>query len=75
MPCEKCWADAYYIEQFGGTDETQADAYARLLRERAENPCSPEQQAGPGAERCPDCGTMTVHPITKSCKAVFHHGG
>jgi hypothetical protein len=34
--CEKCWADA------GGSYER----YLELLAERANNPCTPEQQAG-----------------------------
>ena len=52
MPsCERCWSDA------GG----DADLYAELLIERRDDPCSPEDQAGPGAGVCPDCGRRTVH--------------
>lgn len=52
MPsCEKCWRDAGY----------EADRYAELLVERMDNPCSPEDQAGPGAGECPMCGRRTIH--------------
>lgn len=51
--CEKCWADA----------ATGADYY-RLLNERAFNPCTPEEQAGPGAGQCPACTRRTLHQHT-----------
>lgn len=44
MVCEKCLADARKI--MIGTGETERDAYLRLLLERADNPCSPREQAG-----------------------------
>lgn len=46
--CEKCWADA------GGDMER----YAQLLKERADNPCTPEQQAGDPTPWCLGCGAM-----------------
>jgi hypothetical protein len=53
--CEKCWADA------GG----DADRYAALIKER--HPCTPQEQAGPDAKWCPDCGEMTLHQHTGEC--------
>ena len=41
MSCEKCWGDAF-ARQTGN----QAEEYFRLLEERKDNPCTPEQQAG-----------------------------
>jgi hypothetical protein len=52
--CEKCWAEA------GG----DADRYAILLKERD---CEPEEQAGPDAGKCPNCGRMTLHQHTGEC--------
>ena len=45
--CEKCWADAareYAVRR--GAWDSQADVYRRLLDERRDNPCTPEQQRG-----------------------------
>jgi len=42
--CEKCWNDAwerYY--RYGGSHSKH---YADLLKERADNPCTQEEQAG-----------------------------
>jgi hypothetical protein len=45
MPsCEKCWSDAYHISR--STGNCQAEAYAKLLKEREDSPCTPKQQAG-----------------------------
>ena len=52
--CEKCWSDSRL-----GSD------YYRLLDERKEHPCTPEEQAGPGAGQCPWCGRMTLHQHTR----------
>lgn len=42
MPaCEKCWADAHRGPQFSVADE-----YRRLIEERKDNPCTPEEQCG-----------------------------
>lgn len=54
--CEKCWSDAHRGPQFSVAEE-----YARLVVERN---CTPEEQAGPDAERCPACGRMTIHQHT-----------
>lgn len=43
--CEKCWSDAYG-RAMAHTSKTQTDHYCDLLRERKDNPCTPEQQAG-----------------------------
>jgi len=51
--CEKCW-----------TDSRNGGDYHRLVKERAANPCTPEQQAGPDAGRCPRCGRKTAHQHT-----------
>jgi uncharacterized OB-fold protein len=68
MPCEKCWSDAYVIEQ-SGAEESQPQAYHRLLRERRENQCTAEEQAGPEADHCTVCGRKAVHPISRFCLA------
>jgi hypothetical protein len=42
--CEKCWNDAYRKAISLGIP--QVEAYHLLLKERENNPCSPEEQAG-----------------------------
>jgi hypothetical protein len=67
--CERCWADS-------GRDpyQSHAEAYQRLLEERGPNGCTPEQQAGPGAKPCPDCGGRLVrHQHTGECMANISH--
>lgn len=58
--CEKCWRDA------GG----DPDRYSQLIveRNRVGQPplCTPEDQAGPDAGKCPVCGRMTVHQWTSA---------
>jgi len=61
--CEKCWRDAHYR----GIDV--AEEYLKLIDERRDNPCSPEEQAGPDAEVCPKCGRKVLHQWTKKCMA------
>lgn len=56
--CEKCWNDSRSMEAPDGL------AYARLLFERSVAPCTPEDQAGPGAGQCPICQRMTLHQWT-----------
>lgn len=51
--CEKCWKDSRLEEN-----------YAEVLKSRAANPCTPEQQAGEHARECPWCGRMTLHQHT-----------
>lgn len=67
--CEKCWADA------GG----QPARYRELLLLRA---CTPQEQAGPGATKCPVCQRMTLHQYTrepmcgcKRCGDILHGEG
>lgn len=57
--CEKCWSDA----------GNRYKAYARILDERKDNPCTPEQQAGPDATECPRCKRRTCHQYTNECMA------
>lgn len=57
--CEKCWRDS-----------RREDNYAEVLASRAENPCTPEEQAGPDATVCPACGKRTAHQITGQCMDV-----
>lgn len=45
MMCEKCWCDAYIRMMTRGG--SQAEHYAELLRERADNPCALAQQGQP----------------------------
>jgi hypothetical protein len=58
--CEKCWHDAH-VNPFASV----ADEYERLMNERREHPCTPEEQAGPDATQCPTCGRMTLHQHTR----------
>ncbi len=55
--CEKCWKDAQ-----GSTEK-----YQQLIKEREDNPCSPEEQAGLDAEVCKKCKRKTVHQHIKVC--------
>jgi hypothetical protein len=55
--CEKCWRDS-------GGDPYK---YERLIVQRNNNPCSPEDQAGESATECPICKRKTVHQYAKSC--------
>lgn len=68
--CEKCWIDSH----------GNAEQYERLLRERNEsgNECTPEQQAGPGAYRCPVCLRQTIHVhcgvcMVKGCQGTTNN--
>ena len=45
MACEKCWADAW-LRQLSKPEKTQAEHYADLLKERKDNPCTPEEESG-----------------------------
>lgn len=57
--CEKCWADAHR-----GPEYSVAEEYQRLMEERKDTPCTPEQQAGPDAGECPLCRRTTMHQHT-----------
>lgn len=60
--CQKCLDDAR-----PGSPEGLVLRYRRLISERFANPCSPEEQAGEHADRCPVCGRMTLHPYAGIC--------
>ncbi len=44
MACEKCWGDAGARVFINGG--SQAEHYADIIKERGENPCTPEEQCG-----------------------------
>ncbi|MFA4971183.1 MAG: hypothetical protein WC683_01125 [bacterium] len=60
--CEKCWADAHR-----DAPEDVSARYARLIEERRGRQCTPEEQAGPDATVCPQCGRRTCHQWTGEC--------
>lgn len=60
--CERCWADSR-LATLSGDD----GAYQRLLEQRGPSGCTPEQQAGPDARKCPICQRMTVHQHVGEC--------
>lgn len=64
--CEKCWSDAYW-RTHSDPMKGQSEHYQDLVRERKENPCTPEEQAGKDATECPICKRMTVHQFAKIC--------
>jgi len=57
--CEKCWRDAHRGPQYSVAEE-----YSRLIDERKDTPCTPEEQAGPDAKVCPTCTRKTLHQYT-----------
>lgn len=58
MPtCQKCWRDASCCD-----DKTSE--YLRLIEERD---CTPEEQAGRDAPKCPECKRNTIHEIVNQC--------
>ena len=63
--CEKCWNDAYVRSRLSFKD--QAECYSDLIKERKDNPCTPEEQAGEDATLCPKCKRKTVHQYVKVC--------
>lgn len=44
MCCEKCWGDAYFLSLCNG--KPQGENYHILLKEREDNSCTAEEQAG-----------------------------
>ena len=59
--CEKCWRDSrgQYKSQY---------AYSELIKERKDNPCTPEEQAGIGsADVCKACKRKTIHTYCNIC--------
>ena len=62
MPsCEKCWNDS--------RGHHRDASYTKLVKERDEtgHTCTPEQQAGEGADICPKCNRATVHIYCHVC--------
>lgn len=53
--CEKCWEDAQ------GPVGDAVQRYDQLVKSRT---CTPEEQAGPDAKECPECGRKTLHQYT-----------
>lgn len=65
MPsCQRCWRDASYIAISRCTEKVEE--YHRLIEERD---CTPEQQAGEEARKCPRCERMAIHEICGICMA------
>jgi hypothetical protein len=63
MPsCERCWGRAYTKSRTTGRE--QVDIYRELIKTEK---CTPEQQAGDGAGKCPKCCRHSVHVYTKQC--------
>lgn len=63
MPsCEKCWSDAGFKAWSSQGDKVEI--YGRLVKERD---CTPEEQAGPDAEVCPECRRKTIHQHVHYC--------
>ena len=59
--CERCWYRS----------RGNVDRYHELLRTEA---CTPEQQAGPDALWCPECGRRTWHQYAGVCTVDPRHG-
>ena len=47
--CEKCWSDAYH-RMLADPSKGQAEHYQDLIRERENDPCTPEEQRGESKE-------------------------
>ena len=58
--CEKCWNDAY-TKTHVSPMKSQAEHYTDLVKERKDNPCTPEEQAGHDATECNKCKRKTIH--------------
>jgi hypothetical protein len=56
--CEKCWAASY---------DPQGDQSKRYQERLMTHKCTPEEQAGPDAQWCIECGGMTRHQHTGQC--------
>jgi hypothetical protein len=55
--CENCW------NRSGG----QENIYMHLIEKHKNSPCTPEEQAGEGADICPKCNRKSMHQYTKTC--------
>jgi hypothetical protein len=64
MVCERCWAEAESLRDWGYGDYNIVDAYKKALEH---NSCTPEQQAGPGALLCNACQRFTVNALINCC--------
>ncbi len=64
--CEKCWSDAYMLT-FENPRKNHSDHYQDLIKQRLNNPCTPEEQAGIDGTICSKCGRKTVHQYTREC--------
>lgn len=64
--CEKCWVDSHR-DADGDFSDNQPKRYGELIESRRDSPCTPEEQAGPDASKCPQCGRMALHQITGDC--------
>ncbi len=60
--CEKCWEDAQGMFEPNGES-----AYSVLMRDRKDNPCTPEEQAGSSAGICTECNRKTLHQFVGTC--------
>lgn len=69
--CEKCWGDAY-TRMRCDPSQGQADHYSDLISERADDPCTPEEQAGEDAKMCPKCNRKTIHQMIGRCTNCYH---
>jgi hypothetical protein len=63
--CEKCWNDAFSRSMMSSKD--QFECYSDLIKERKNNPCTPEEQAGHDAKTCTDCNRKTIHQYAHYC--------
>ena len=63
--CEKCWGDAYLLAR--SSHRSQTEYYQQLIKDRADNPCTPEEQAGEDATVCKECKRKTAHQYAKVC--------
>ncbi len=64
--CEKCWDEAY-LRTFENPMKSQSEHYSDLVNERKDNQCTPEQQAGEDADRCPKCKRKSIHRYVRVC--------
>ena len=54
--CEKCWQESFSV-----------DDYRELVESRNDDPCTPEEQAGLDASKCPTCKRWALHQHTREC--------
>ena len=67
--CEKCWADSTL---YPGEPRSSRRGYRERVKDHT---CTPEQQAGPGAERCSKCCLHTLHQHAGVCMACGWDSG